>query len=170
MAGRYAQATEVSSDRSRAEIEKTLIRYGASGFAYAWKGLSALIEFELKDRRYRFVLPLPDRNSDEIKYTPARQYYRSEAQQSAAYEQAVRSKWRALGLVIKAKLEAVEAGISTVEEEFTSAVVLPNGRTVGEWIKPQIAEAYATGTMPAMMPGLQSPSNIRSLPAGRTGS
>lgn len=28
---RYAANTEVSSDKSRAEIEKTLIRYGADG-------------------------------------------------------------------------------------------------------------------------------------------
>lgn len=32
MAGRYATNTDVSSDRSRAEIESTLRRYGANGF------------------------------------------------------------------------------------------------------------------------------------------
>lgn len=34
---RYAQNTSVPMDRSRAEAEKTLIRYGANGFAYAWE-------------------------------------------------------------------------------------------------------------------------------------
>ncbi|WP_242394821.1 hypothetical protein [Anaeromyxobacter oryzisoli] len=35
--GRYAQGTSVPMERSRAEIERTLVRYGASGFAYAWE-------------------------------------------------------------------------------------------------------------------------------------
>jgi hypothetical protein len=34
---RYAEGTSVPMDRSRAEAEKTLIRYGAHGFAYAWE-------------------------------------------------------------------------------------------------------------------------------------
>ena len=38
MAGRYAAQTEVSSDRSRAEIERTLRKYGATAFAYGWEG------------------------------------------------------------------------------------------------------------------------------------
>lgn len=32
----YAAATDVSSDRTRAEIEKTLLRYGAERFSYGW--------------------------------------------------------------------------------------------------------------------------------------
>lgn len=31
--------------------------------------------------------------------------------------------------------------------------MLPNGTTVGQWIAPQVAEAYESGTMPALMPG-----------------
>ena len=34
------------------------------------------------------------------------------------WEQACRQRWRALALVIKAKLEAIDAEISTFEEEF----------------------------------------------------
>lgn len=52
----------------------------------------------------------------------------------------------------KAKLEAVEAGISTVEREFFYDIVLPDGRTAGEWMAPQIKEAYQTGQMPVMLP------------------
>jgi hypothetical protein len=50
-------------------------------------------------------------------------------------------------------LEVVEAGISTVEQEFLNAIVLPNGSTVGEWIGPQVGGVYARGEMPALMPG-----------------
>jgi hypothetical protein len=65
----------------------------------------------------------------------------------------VRQRWRALALVIKAKLEAVEAGISSVEDEFLSFIMLPNGSTVGEWVQPQIERVYESGSMPALLPG-----------------
>lgn len=42
---RYAADTSVSVERSKAEIEKTLTRYGASAFAYGWEGDEAMIQF-----------------------------------------------------------------------------------------------------------------------------
>jgi len=152
MPGRYAANTEVSSDRSRSEIERTLRRYGASAFGYAWEGQSAQIAFRLADRQIRFTLPLPDQRSREFTLTPTgRERSRSSAEE--AYEQAVRQRWRALALVIKAKLEAVEAEISTVEREFLDAIMLPDGRTVGDWLGPQLAAVYTSNSMPALMPG-----------------
>ena len=52
---------------------------------------------------------------------------------------------------MKAKLEAVDAGISTFEDEFLSATLLPDGHTVGEWAQPQLEHAYSTGLMPGRM-------------------
>jgi hypothetical protein len=149
---RYAAQTEVPSDRSRAEIERTLRRYGATAFAYGWEGDTAQIAFKLDGRQIRFRLPLPDPQSREFTVTPTGRK-RSASATEDAYEQAVRQRWRALALVIKAKLEAVEAGISTVEDEFLAAVMLPDGRTVGDWLAPQLAAAYSRNTMPALLPG-----------------
>ena len=67
-------------------------------------------------------------------------------------DQACRQRWRALLLVIKTKLEAVSAGISTLEEEFLANIVLPNNTTAGEWMIPQIDRAYRTSEMPALLP------------------
>ena len=64
----------------------------------------------------------------------------------------------ALALVIKAKLEAVAAQISTVEEEFLAHICLPDGSTVGDWAAPQLAIAYERGSMPALMPGVSATS------------
>lgn len=149
---KYAAGTDVSSEKSRSEIERTLRRYGASAFAYAWEGNAAMIAFSLSDRHIRFRLPLPDPESLEFTLTPTGKT-RTATAAEAAYEQAVRQRWRALALVIKAKLEACEAGISTVEREFLDSVVLPNGSTVGDWLGPQIAQVYASKQMPALMPG-----------------
>ena len=55
-------------------------------------------------------------------------------------------------MVIKAKLEAVTAGISTVETEFLANIVLPDNSTAGEWMIPQIDQAYRTGDMPPLLP------------------
>src|SRR5688500_2693571 len=59
---RYAATTEVSSSRSRDEIERTLTRYGADQFLYGWQETSAVVGFRMHGRQIKFMLPLPDRN------------------------------------------------------------------------------------------------------------
>lgn len=143
---RYAEKTSVSVESSRAEIERTLRRYGADSFAYGWSSDKAQIEFVAAGRRVRFVLPLPDRQAREFTHTESKGLRRSDTQAEAAWEQACRQRYRALSLAIKAKLEAVEAEISTFEAEFLSFVVLPNNLTVGETIAPQVEASYNSGS------------------------
>ena len=112
---------------------------------------------EVFDRRVRFILPLPDRQAKE--FTHHERGPRTADAAERLYEQAIRQRWRALALVIKAKLEAVESGISEFEDEFLANIMLPTGETVGEWIRPQIAESYLTRTMPPMLPMLPAPSS-----------
>ncbi|HLL69105.1 MAG TPA: hypothetical protein VK453_25820 [Micromonosporaceae bacterium] len=150
---RYAERTEVTSDRSRGEIERTLRRYGATAFAYGWTDTAATVMFEMANRRVKFVLPLPDRQDRAFTHTPGKGLRRAPDAAEREWEQAQRQRWRALALVIKAKLEAVEAGITTVEQEFLAHIVLPDGSTVGDWAAPQLAMAYESGSMPALMPG-----------------
>ena len=57
--GIYAKHTQVASERSRAEIERNLARYGATGFAYMSNNGKAMVMFEMKVKRIRFLLPLP---------------------------------------------------------------------------------------------------------------
>ena len=152
MTSRYAESTQVSSDRSRAEIERTLRRYNASAFAYGWDQARATVAFEIAGRRILFRLPMPDPNAAEFTETPTGRERSANAAEQA-YEQAVRQRWRALALVIKAKLEAVAAGITTVEQEFGMFIQLPDGSTVGEQVLPRIALAYETGQIPALLPG-----------------
>lgn len=150
--GKYASNTNVSSELSRLEIEKTLIRYGADNFAYATQKGRAFIAFMMNERQIKFILPLPQ--IEEFKKTPTGRE-RSENSKYEAWEQACRQRWRALNLVIKAKLEAVECGISVFEDEFMSNIVLPGGQTVGEFMKPQIEQAYISGAVPKMLPMLE---------------
>jgi len=151
----YAKRTTVSSDRTRNEIEQTLRRYKASGFAYGWQGSSAVIMFEAHGRRIRFNLPLPDPQARV--FTHGARGPRSTDVAHKDWEQACRSRWRALALAIKAKLEAVEIGITTFEDEFLAHIVLPNGSRFGDWAQPQIARAYETGSMPPLLLGGPKP-------------
>jgi hypothetical protein len=130
----YAADTVVPVAKSRAEIEQLLERHKAKqyGTAVDYDQLLARVQFRLHDRIVRFVVTLPDRR----KLTAQK------------YERAERQRWRALLLVIKAKLESVESSIETFEHAFLSQIVMPNDRTVAEIIGPQIAESYQTGKMP----------------------
>jgi hypothetical protein len=148
---KYAANTDVSSDRSRAEIERTLERYGATKFMYGWDEGRAIVGFAINDRQVRFVLPLPDRNDPEFTRTPTGRA-RAANQVREAYEQAVRQRWRALNLVIKAKLEAVGTGIVTFDAEFLAHLVLPDGRTVADDVVPKIQRAYEDHGVPELLP------------------
>ena len=147
----YAKNTSVSTEKSRAEIERTLQRYGATSFSYGWEGSNAAIMFAAQDRRVRFVLTMPDRNDRQFTHTEAQRRKRSEDQAHEHWEKACRQRWRALALIVKAKLEAIESGISTFEDEFLAHVLLPDGSTVGDFMGPQLKHVYATGEMPSFL-------------------
>lgn len=150
---RYAEKTEVPEARSRQEIETLITRYGATEFAGGWRGNHALVGFRIQGRLIRLVLPLPDPEEREFRLTAAG-YTRNKTQQKGAYEQERRRRWRALLLVLKAKLEAVDSGIVTLEEAFFSDLVLPNGQTLSEWYGPQLQRIYEEGQLPPLLPGL----------------
>jgi len=150
---RYAQETSVPVDRSLAEIEKTLKRYGADQFLYATKLDKAMIMFRSNNMLIRFIVPMPDPGSNEIKKTKTGRTRKSTIV-AEAYSKEIRRRWRALSLSIKAKLESVETGIALFEEEFMANIVLPNDQTVGEFMIPQIKEVYIQGKMPKMLPFL----------------
>lgn len=129
----YAAETRVPVEKSRAEIEHTLKRYGADRFMWFTEPNRAVLVFEAAKRRIRFDLPVPDGKDRKA-------------------EQLTRARWRALLLCIKAKLESVESKIETFEEAFLAHVVLPDGSTVAEHTRPRIAAAYDSGEVQALLP------------------
>ena len=151
--GRYARDTSVSVDGSKSEIERILARYGADQFMSGWDQEKAVIAFRMNHRHVKFILPLPAR--DDPAFTEylrgSVRYARADGEAYKQWEQACRQRWRALALCIKAKLEAVEVGITTFEDEFLAHIVLPDGQRVGDWMKPQIEEAYLTAAMPPLL-------------------
>jgi len=154
VSGKFAEGTTVPVEKTKAEIEATVMRFGAQGFVCGWIGGTAAIVFEMQGRRVKFVLPMPDKNDSKV--TIRRQDgWRgpSEKQKQDRIDAEVRRRWRALLLAIKAKLEVVQSGIASFEEEFLSHVVLPDGKTVGQWMGPQLKSVYETGRMPPLLLG-----------------
>jgi hypothetical protein len=152
---RYAENTAVPAEKSKAEIERLVQRYGADGFISGWSGDKATVQFRLKDRHVRFVMTLPAR--DDKRFTrDGRSSFKQRSEEAAykAWEQACRQKWRALALLVKAKLEAVDSQIVTLEEAFFAHVVMPgDGRTLYEIAREPIALAYERGASVPLLPG-----------------
>ena len=149
--GKYATNTGVSVAKSRDELERVLHRYGATGFGYVNQGTRVAVEFQCwpdgeTPRRVRFLMELPDPDSREFTHTPSQGHRREIGKQQVLWEQACRSKWRALVLVVKAKLEAIEAGISTFDEEFLAHLLTADGRTVYQHARDQMASIEQGGS------------------------
>jgi hypothetical protein len=145
--GRFASETTVSPQRSRAEIENILVRYGACSFVFAQQPGRSAIAFELGGRKIRFIILEPP--VERFKQTESGRSRSGEAA-DLAHAKEIRRMWRALVLVIKAKMEAVESGIVTIESEFMAHIVLPDGRTVAEEVLPRIASAYEGRSVPLL--------------------
>lgn len=131
----YAANTSVPIDRSRAELEKMLVKHGAKRFASGWDEAHAHVQFDLRDRRVRFHIPMVFPKTTKSKQ-----------------EQLTRARWRAVVLVVKAKLEAIDSGVETFEEAFLPHIVVPGeNQTVAELLLPNLEAIYKGEPLPPLL-------------------
>jgi len=149
--GKFARTTTVSVEKSKAEIERTVVRYGASGFFSGFTDDKAVVGFQIDGRMVKIVMDMPRADDKEFTYGGRWDTELSNATALKNWEQACRQLWRALALIVKAKLEAVECGISTVEREFLADIVMKDGTTFGQWAGPQLEAMYESGNMPPLL-------------------
>lgn len=127
---RFAEGTAVPASKTRIEIEDMLKRHGATSFIYGEHQMVGNLRFAMRDRHIMFRLKLVD-----------------ERQQAGEH----RRRWRVLLLTLKGKLESVtDQTVETFEEAFLAHTVMPDGRTVGEEMLPQLTDAYKSGRQPEM--------------------
>lgn len=146
----YASGTSVTEDRSRAEIERLLMKFGSDEFGYITRQGEAIIGFRIKNIRCEMRVPLPCRDDEAFTLTANGK----DRSSNAAYElwaKEVRRKWRSLCLVIKAKLVAVEDGVTTFEAEFLPYMICGDGNTITTKMLPMI-EAAQSGKGPLALP------------------
>lgn len=123
----YAERTKTPVGQTRAEIERLLKGAKAVRIVTMDEPHELVVMFMLADRLIKITVPFAKAVDDQTR----------------------RARWRALLLTIKAKREAVESGIETVEDAFLAHVVMPDGQTMGEWAKPSLRLAYEKGQMPS---------------------
>jgi hypothetical protein len=127
---KYAEGTTVAVTRTREEIERLVRKHGAAAFSSGWEKGAAAVSFTMLGRHVRFRLDLtPDRN-------------KSQSQR----EREEQRRWRCLLLAIKAKLEVVQTGIATFDEEFLAHVVMPDDLTI--WERMQLLQEEGRPMLP----------------------
>lgn len=153
----YAKGTTVAIETTDQQIKAMLRKAGATAYATFEDDNGAKIAFRLHDLNIRMSLAMPDRDSSEFTHAtkddrgrPIRP--RTDAMIEKVWEQACRERWRALHLCVKAKLEAINAGVETFEDAFLAHVQTETGETIGERIKPQLA-AIVAGNAPLQITG-----------------
>lgn len=129
--GGYAKNTTVPVERSRAEIERTLTKYGASRFGTMSEPERVMVVFEVKGRQVQWTMPMPPKSK-----------YRNETD----HEREMRRRWRVLVITVKALLEAVESKLLTFDQAFLPHLVIPGtAKTLGEAIIPRLDQMYESG-------------------------
>lgn len=151
----YAAGTTVTANRTEAEIKDLLTRRGVTKIATMVDCDAFSIVFEFGGVAYRSKLPLPD--PEDPAFTEYSQksvtYRRAENASRELYAKELNRRWRAFGMVIKAKLVAVEEGISTMQEEFFGQAVTGNGQTVAERFLPELPKILGGSAMSALAGG-----------------
>ncbi|MGI3901256.1 MAG: hypothetical protein ACRYGP_13770 [Janthinobacterium lividum] len=126
----YAARTEVPAEKTRAEIEVLLRGESGTRIVTMDEAGELVVAWAAWGRWYKIVVLVESHLSAQER----------------------RAKWRALLLVIKAKIEAIHQGISSLEREFLADTIMPDGQTVAEWVEPQLAKAFDSGQMPKLLP------------------
>lgn len=147
----YAATTNVAVSKTKGEIDGLLRKHRAGGFGIFEEATRAMLVFEMADRRIVFHLPLPNQMDKQFIMTERGKTRTADAAM-ASWEQACRSRWRALFLCIKAKLESIESGIESFEDAFLAHIQMPDGHSVSEHVRPRIAQAYESGSMQPLLP------------------
>lgn len=159
--GHYAKGSTVTPERTKAEIERTLTRFGVSHYVCGYQENQGFVGFVYEQMPVRVTINLPEKS--KYRFTSQGRIRHNDSLVIKAWEQACREHWRGLLLLVKAKLVAIENKHSTFRREFMADMVLPNGGTIEQWLTPKIDILLETGKMPqALLPGLTGDKEIAS--------
>lgn len=147
MTKRYAEGTPVTVMSSRGEITGILAKHGCDRMAWGTAPEGDTLQFELDRKLFRFTISKPTleqvqtmARADGVRLHLVRDW---DSKVAAEW----RRRWRAHVLLIKAKLEFIEGGDTTLEREFLPYAVLKDGRTLGDLV--------AGGGLPLLMSGAE---------------
>lgn len=149
---KYAATTSVSADASRLDIERLLKGHGITEFAVFSSTQGQIILFQRGSISYKLMMPAVDPDDRELTHD-RRGKKRAQGTVETMMAQEHRRRWRALFLVLKAKMVAVQDEIVTFESEFLSYAVTNNGKTIGETLVPQLQSGGSPTLQQLALPG-----------------
>lgn len=149
--GKYAANTSVPVARSRAELERVLVKYGASKFGTLSEESRAIVFFEVKGRQVQWSIPMPSKTDKAFTHKGWRKL--ADSARDKLIEQETRRRWRVGVITVKAMLEAVESKILTFDQAFLPHIVIPGtAKTIGEAMNtPKLDALYSGKWMPALL-------------------
>ncbi len=142
--------TSVPAERSKAELEKLVRRYGADGYSVAHdytRGV-AIVSFVVPDSTAKDAARVPVKLHMDVQriyhalYGVPKKDYRNPTGKydSALMEKAERVAWRNLILWVDAQLSAATIGLQSVTEAFYAHVVIgPSGQRAIDYV-PQLMD------------------------------
>lgn len=124
---RYAEGTTVPVTKSQAEMAGILAAHGVTRQGWMTGPDGDELMFELGGHRFRFAIPKPT-------LAEIRRDYPNAYDQQAKLDGEWRRRWRANVLLLKAKLEFIDSGDTTLERELLPYMLTEGGQTVADLI------------------------------------
>lgn len=136
---KYAKNTTVEVSRTKVQVQDLLINYGIDEFFFGTSSRGDGIGFKYKGKVFKHNVPMPSPND-----------YRTDS----GYKQAVRQRWRIFYMSLKMKLEEIQSGGITFEDQFLAMMALPDGTTVGDFMRmPENIARLQKSEMPKLLTG-----------------
>ena len=133
---RYAKNTTVPVARSKQKIEELLVSYGIEESFWGRSPRGDGVGWKYKGKVYKKNVPMPSKDNKTEKQ----------------YEQEMRQRWRILYMTLKMKFEEIEAGVESFEDQFLAQMCLPDGSTVGDFMRlPENIERLEKTKMPKLL-------------------
>lgn len=142
--GRYARGTTVTVPSTQQELAAVFSRYGVDTYGFGATPGQAVVQFEVKSLPIRVAIPLPPRPAMERVRNPKTG---RDVDAMTRWATEVREAWRALLLLVKSGLEAIERGITSADRVFMAWLVTPDGRTLDDHVLPAYLQSLATGRL-----------------------
>lgn len=129
---RYAEGTKVTVETSRGEISGILAKHGVERMGWSTGPSGDQLVFELDGGTYRLNIAKPDLAEVRDAFVAAGGRWDRVLDRPGKVDQEWRRRWRANVLLLKAKLEFIDSGDTTLDRELLPYRVLKGGRTVLE--------------------------------------
>lgn len=116
----YAKYTKVSITKTKMDIQRLLKSWGIDEFFFGTSPRGDGIGFRYEGKIYKRNVTLPEKAWDTS---------------NTRYEQLKRQRWRILYMSLKMKLEEIDDGGISFEDQFLAMMCLPDGSSVADFMK-----------------------------------